>query len=599
LDDRTGYRQFLLPIRLRVLPDGPKWEYSTASCLLWLLVIEAVTGFLLMATYSPSITSAWASVHYIDESVSGNFIRALHHYTTNALIIMFAVHTIRVLLRAGFRPPHELVWITGLLMIPLMILWAVTGNPLAGTVKGMAQIEVEGNIIGSTPLVGPLVQRILIGGDEVGHLTLTHLYFLHVALLPLLVGGMLTIHIVQIYRHGLSMNRERRTSGTPLPYWPYQTIRNMLVLAAVLSVVAAIAWWLKAPLDAPADAQLPHTPRPEWYLLFLFELRRYFTGNLEFIATMVIPASALVLLLSMPLIDHRCSPRVSGAMRLLIVMIGVGGWCGLTLASVIRDRHDAEYQDSRAESAALGQRARELADRGEIPAEGAIALLRNDPRTQGPLLFAQHCATCHSHVDASGAGIKAQQPTAPNLHGFASRDWIAGLLDAERIAGPHYFGNTKFADGDMVDSIKEAYKNADGAEHLGELQGQLDKVAWALSAEARLPLQVAADQRDQPAIAEGVALLTGELSCTDCHRYRDQGELGSAPDLTGYGSREWLIGMMKNPQHERFYPGDRNDGMPAFAADSQHPENNVLSPRELDLLADWLRHDWYGSPESH
>ena len=106
LDERTEYRRLWLPIRRRMLPGGPRWEYSTASCLLWLMVVEAVTGFLLMVTYSPSTTSAWASVHYIEDSPSGSFIRGLHHYAAHALLIMFAVHTIRVLLQAGFRPPR-------------------------------------------------------------------------------------------------------------------------------------------------------------------------------------------------------------------------------------------------------------------------------------------------------------------------------------------------------------------------------------------------------------------------------------------------------------------------------------------------------------
>ena len=187
LDDRTGYHRLLLPIRRRMLPAGPSWEYSTASCLLWILVVQLITGLLLMATYSPSVTSAWASVHYIEQSGYGSFIRGLHHYASHALIILFAIHTIRVLLRAGFRPPGELIWVTGLLLIPLVIVWAITGNPLAGTVKGMAQIEVEGSIIGSTPVIGPLIRRILLGGDDVGHLTLTHLYFLHVGLILSLI----------------------------------------------------------------------------------------------------------------------------------------------------------------------------------------------------------------------------------------------------------------------------------------------------------------------------------------------------------------------------------------------------------------------------
>ena len=67
-----------------------------------------------------------------------------------------------------------------------------------------------------------------------------------------------------------------------------------------------------------------------------------------------------------------------------------------------------------------------------------------------------------------------------------------------------------------------------------------------------------------PSIDEGRELLVSEMGCTDCHRFHDDGELGIAPDLTGYGSREWLIGFISDPRHERFY-GENNDRMPAYA----------------------------------
>jgi ubiquinol-cytochrome c reductase cytochrome b subunit len=128
------------------------------------------------------------------------------------------------------------------------------------------------------------------------------------------------------------------------------------------------------------------------------------------------------------------------------------------------------------------------------------------------------------------------------------------------------------------------------------MRDELKLVAQALSAEAALPRSAAADHDAQAPIAAGRELLTGKLACTDCHKFGDKGALGSAPDLTGYGSREWLLGMIANPQHDRFYPGDRNDRMPAFAEDTEHPERNLLSPRELQLLVDWLRGDWYEPP---
>ena len=75
------------------------------------------------------------------------------------------------------------------------------------------------------------------------------------------------------------------------------------------------------------------------------------------------------------------------------------------------------------------------------------------------------------------------------------------------------------------------------------------------------------------------------FACTDCHKFRNLGEIGDAPDLTGYGSRQWLIDFINNPSHTRFY-GKTNDRMPAFNAD---PDSQLLTPEEIGQIADWLR----------
>ena len=77
-DDRIGYRRLLMLWRSRTIPGGPRWRYVTGSCLLWTLVLLVITGFLLMATYSPSSTNAWASVQYIEQMTGGSFTRGLH-----------------------------------------------------------------------------------------------------------------------------------------------------------------------------------------------------------------------------------------------------------------------------------------------------------------------------------------------------------------------------------------------------------------------------------------------------------------------------------------------------------------------------------------
>jgi ubiquinol-cytochrome c reductase cytochrome b subunit len=264
------------------------------------------------------------------------------------------------------------------------------------------------------------------------------------------------------------------------------------------------------------------------------------------------------------------------------------------------------FQKSRSYLAAVdaahreAARSRDLAATG-IPPAGALSLLENDPLAQGPKLFRRHCAACHSHTGSedSGRGAASQQiasdeNTASNLYQFASRDWIGGLLDPQQVASPHYFGNTPFADGEMVQFVQTdigELRSDMESEELAEFNRELEDVVIALSAEAGLPAQHDADEADAARIQTGRAAMVDAFACTQCHQFHDQGMPGKGPDLTGYGSREWLIDFVSDPGHARFY-GERNV-MPPFFEDAASPGENKLTRRELELLVDWLRGDWH------
>jgi ubiquinol-cytochrome c reductase cytochrome b subunit len=179
-----------------------------------------------------------------------------------------------------------------------------------------------------------------------------------------------------------------------------------------------------------------------------------------------------------------------------------------------------------------------------------------------------------------GNAVKDAQ-SASDLAGFGSRVWLAGLLDPERISSTNYFGGTKLRDGKMPKFVKTKV-----AHYTVEQKAQLVKVIAALSAEAQLKSQTSDDLRDVAIIVQGRGLLRDSLSCTDCHQFHEADENATAPDLTGYGSKEWLIKFLNNPGHPNFY-GDHNDRMPAFG------EKQILSPQAIGLVADWLRGDWY------
>jgi ubiquinol-cytochrome c reductase cytochrome b subunit len=259
----------------------------------------------------------------------------------------------------------------------------------------------------------------------------------------------------------------------------------------------------------------------------------------------------------------------------------------LTYLAFAQDLSDPHYLQAVENTRRDADRVKNLASSpAGIPVTGALSLLRQDPLTQGPRLFARHCASCHRYDGHDALGIlPSDPPSAPDLKGFASRDWLAGFLDPDQITSPDYFGGTEFADGKMVRYVRR---------HLSDLSPEqrenLDKVIAALSAEAQLPAQTDLDARDAVRIAEGKELLVDEFGCVDCHQFHLPDDAATAPDLTAYGSREWLIDFIVNPAHHRFY-GDNNDRMPAFG------NEEILSPLEIGLLADWLRGEWYEPPQ--
>jgi ubiquinol-cytochrome c reductase cytochrome b subunit len=103
-------------------------------------------------------------------------------------------------------------------------------------------------------------------------------------------------------------------------------------------------------------------------------------------------------------------------------------------------------------------------------------------------------------------------------------------------------------------------------------------VALLLSDLAELPYQKPLDAEKRESLMD---IFYDDLACIDCHDIDSEGE-GSAPDLTGYGSREWMIDFIVNPEHERFY-GKKNDRMPAYGRDDK------LTAEEIEIVVDWIR----------
>jgi ubiquinol-cytochrome c reductase cytochrome b subunit len=582
LDQRTGYRDITREALFENIPGGSRWRYVWGSTLSFTLTVQIITGIFLWMAYSPSSQTAWESVYYIQNQMWGGWIlRGIHHYTAQAMNILLVLHLMQVVIDGAYKAPREINFWFGIILLLLVLGLSLTGYLLPWDQKGFWATKVATNIAGITPVIGPSLQRVVIGGADYGHHTLTRFFALHAGVLPGAIILLLVAHIYLFRRHGITAKQPLQKPDAA--FWPDQVLKDAVACLAVLGAVLFLIVRNKgSDLGAPADPSEPYSAaRPEWYFLFLFQFLKYFPGGTELWGAIIIPSLLIGIIFLMPFLGKwKLGHRFNlGLLWSLLTGIGL-----LTYLAVAEDRKNQEYVLSVKEADQNAERVKELAESPSgIPATGAATLLRADPFTQGPKLFSKQCASCHRFGGHDGTGfVSTNTPEASDLKNFASREWISGLLDPEKVSSLHYFGGTKFKDGKMAKFLKK-----DVAGFSPEQKAQLKKVIAAVSAEASLKSQREMDRLDDALIKEGRTLIANEaMRCTECHQFQKKDEEATAPDLTGYGSREWLTGIISNPAHERFY-GKRNDRMPAFA------EEKILDAQSIELLVSWLRGEWF------
>jgi ubiquinol-cytochrome c reductase cytochrome b subunit len=660
LDDRTGYRALVHEALYERVPGGARWRYVWGSTLVFAFMTQVITGLVLWSSYSASAQTAWESVYYIQHEMTGGWLlRGIHHVMAQAMVVLLALHLMQVVIDGAYRAPREVNFWLGLVLMMLVLGMALTGYLLPWDQKGYWATRVATNLAGLVPLVGPSLQQLVVGGPDYGHHTLTRFFALHAGFLPATLVVMLVVHLSLFRRHGLCAKQP--LTRPDAMFWPDQVLKDAVAMLAVMAVVLGVILVpamravlegrpvvpgeLGAELGAPADPSQPYAAaRPEWYFLFLFQFLKVFEGwgaTGEFLGAIVVPGLVMGVMFLMPIVGRwQLGHRFNVAFTLAL-LAGVGLLTALAThedyAAVWSDRkafadveqlieetgndhekiaahfggdaariaafdarskkldrirHSQSFLDAVRQAKADAARAIELAGRPErIPPAGALELVRDDALTQGPRLFAQHCAGCHAHVDPAAPGAEAQlvRASAANLHGFGTAAWMRGLLDPAQVAGPAYFGNTAHKDGDMVGFVQGDLTDADTW-----TPANIEAVSLALAAEAGL----APKDASAAMIEEGRGLVSDGERCGSCHRFGEKDtEPVGAPDLTGWGSREWLVGIISDPTHERFY-GESNDRMPSFGGNAAGAVA-ALSPRQIELVADWLRGDWYRPAAAH
>jgi len=577
LDQRTGYKALVHEALFENVPGGARWRYVWGSTLTFCFALQVITGLALWMSYSPGTQTAWESVYYIQHQQWGGwFLRGLHHFVAQAMTVLLVLHLMQVIIDGAYKAPREVNFWFGVGLLLLVLALSLTGYLLPWDQNGYWSTAVSTNLVGMAPLIGQPLQTLLVGGASYGHHTLTRFFALHAGVIPALIVLFIVGHIYLFRKHGLKPAEPRTKPDEG--FWPEQILRDAVACLAVLAVVVFfVVREHGAPLGPPADpAEQFSAARPEWYFLFLFQLLKYFPGSAEVFGAIVLPGLILLVLVAMPILGNW---RLGHRFTLGFSAVLLGGVVLLSWQALSADRGDAEYQVSRRVAARDAARAVELAA-GGVPTTGALAVLRDDPFTQGPRLFSRNCASCHRFDGHDGLGypLPKDSISASDLKGYGSRAWLTGFLHADTILTTRYWGGTAHTEGDM------AYWLSDHQPETDEERRTREDVVIALSAQAQLPSQRDADLRDSARIAAGVAFMRNTSSgCAECHKFQGVGT--DSPELDGWGSRQWMLDFINDPTHPRFFGRD-NDRMPSFGTEKS------LSPREIALIVDWIRGEW-------
>jgi ubiquinol-cytochrome c reductase cytochrome b subunit len=524
------------------IPGGARWAYVFGSALVFLILAQLASGIALAFTYSASVPAAWASVARIEQTALGHLLRGMHAQGATFLLAVAGLHLLQTALFGAYRAPRQATWWLGLLLLALLLAFCLTGSLLPWDERGYWATRVTVGIAASAPLMGHALQSLMTGGSEFGNLTLTRFYAVHASLLPLLLLVFAIAHVAAMRRHGVTPPVHIDAARTE-PFWPRQALYDagfaLLLLAALLVAAATLG----APLQGPADPGGAANPRPEWYFRPLFQVLKILPARLEAVGAFGIPLLAAAFLCALPFIDKdaRRRPAVLGGL-----LGGLGAAALLCIASYHSDAKAPEFVRAEALAQVRAKKALRLARTIGVPPEGALAMIESQPDERGRRLFQRACTECHT-LRGEG-GVKA-----PRLDGFLSKRWIRGLL--LRPDSNEYYGAVPI-------SGMESYKDL-GEDSLQKLTDFLHGLR------SRAP--------DDPALESGLRVFL-RADCGECHSLK-KGEDEGGPSLYGYGSREWLSGMVGDPGAPGYYP--EQNKMPDFG--------NRLQPSDIQELVAFLQ----------
>ena len=328
----TGY---LLPTNINV------W-YSMGSILLFIFVLQVVTGALLLVYYVPDADKAFKSVTFIMNDVPfGWLIRMCHAVGSNMMVLVLLCHMLSVLFMGSYKKPRELNWLSGFVLFSLVLGISLTGYLLPWSQLSFWATTVATNSVGTIPGIGPFLVEFLRGGKLVGPPTLGRFFALHVAVIPATIAALIGAHLFFLQRTGVStppfglqdtgnqwQGEGYRYESHPggIPFYPNYALQDLTAIAVYFAIFTLVVFfdpYLFFPPTAFVPANPFQTPahiKPEWYFLANYQTLKLFPS--EFLG-LAVQGIAMTFLAFLPFIDR--GKEKHPLKRPLFLALSIGG----------------------------------------------------------------------------------------------------------------------------------------------------------------------------------------------------------------------------------------------------------------------------------
>ncbi|WP_407704206.1 cytochrome b [Zooshikella ganghwensis] len=329
-------------------PKNFNFWYFFGSLALLVLVNQLLTGIWLTMSYKPSAEEAFASVEYIMRDVEwGWLIRYLHSTGASAFFVVVYLHMFRGILYGSYRTPRELVWIFGMAIYLLLMAEAFMGYLLPWGQMSYWGAQVIISLFGAIPVIGADLQQWIRGDYLISDITLNRFFALHVIALPLVLVGLVVLHILALHEvgsnnpDGIEIKKKKDTNGIPLdgiPFHPYYTVKDIVGVVVFLFVFCIVVFFFpemggffleKPNFEQANSLKTPDHIAPVWYFTPFYAILRAIPDKLMGVIAM---GAAIAILFVLPWLDRSPvkSIRYKGWMsKVAIVLFAVSFlWLG-------------------------------------------------------------------------------------------------------------------------------------------------------------------------------------------------------------------------------------------------------------------------------